>query len=305
MIIGYVIMDAGGTPLIKEQLVPLNKGRGDFLPLLLSVLNQLSGEVIDGDIECIQTSGQQLYMQNNENTSVVIISDVKNEALHSLSKEILDYLEEEDFRIEELEFDFATKKRVRQQCRQIISERFPEMQVLTEYDGAEIPESESKALKLIENDIGEVPDIEVEDQSVTSLNLGNTDLSDLSPLPFLFNLTRLNLHGTPISDLSPLTSLTNLKELDLGNTEVTDVTPLKHLKNLEVVKLGNTEVTDIAPLKTLEHLKEVKLNMGKITDLSPLLELEDLQRVTLWYTEFSASDESIAKLREKGVEVKL
>lgn len=305
MIIGFVIMDAGGTPLIKERLVPIKGGSGDFLSPLLSVLNQLSGKVIDGDIKCIQTSGHQLYMDNNEDTSVVIISDVKNEELHSLTGEILDFIEEEGFRTEELEFDFATKKKVRQRCRQIISEKFPKMQVLTEYEGEEISKSESKALKLIENDIEEIPEIEVEDQSVTGLNLENTDLSDLTPLTFLFNLNRLNLHGTPVSDLSPLTPLINLKELDLGNTEVRDLTPLKKLQNLEVVRLGNTEVTDITPLKALERLKELKLNMVKVSDLSPLLELENLQRVILWYTGFSESDESIEKLRERGVEVKL
>lgn len=305
MITGYVIMDEGGTPLIKDQLLPIEEGRGEFLTPLLSVLNQLSGKVINGDIKFIETSGQQIYMERNEHKSVVITSDVKNEELRSIARDLLNLVEGGEFRIEELEYDLEMKRKAKQQCRQIISEKFPKMRALTEYEGERIPKSECRALEKIKSGMEGKPEIEVEDQSVTTLNLENTALSDLSPLQYFLNLIRLNLHGTPVSDISPLKSLVNLKELDLGNTEVTDVKPLRYLKNLEVLRLGNTNLSDITPLKALENLKELKLSMAKVSDLSPLLELENLRRVILWYTTFSQSDEQIEKLMERGVEVKL
>ena len=42
----------------------------------------------------------------------------------------------------------------------------------------------------------------------------------------------LQLDGNQISDVSPLASLTNLTDLDLGNNQISDVSPLASLTNL-------------------------------------------------------------------------
>jgi hypothetical protein len=57
---------------------------------------------------------------------------------------------------------------------------------------------------------------------VRGVRLGNTQVSDLSPLAELKNLETLNLDNTQVSDLSSLAELKNLYKLHLYNTQVSD-----------------------------------------------------------------------------------
>ncbi|HOY21181.1 MAG TPA: leucine-rich repeat domain-containing protein, partial [Haliscomenobacter sp.] len=57
----------------------------------------------------------------------------------------------------------------------------------------------------------------------------NKNLSDLSLLENLTNLTTLCIFNTQVSDLSPLANLTKLTRLDVFNTQVSDLSPLANL----------------------------------------------------------------------------
>ena len=50
------------------------------------------------------------------------------------------------------------------------------------------------------------------------------------------NLTALDLGNTQVSDVTPLAELKNLTTLYLWNTQVTDVTPLAALVNLTIYR---------------------------------------------------------------------
>ena len=50
------------------------------------------------------------------------------------------------------------------------------------------------------------------------------------------NLTTLDLSDTQVSDVTPLAGLVNLTTLYLSNTQVSDVTPLAGLVNLEIYR---------------------------------------------------------------------
>ena len=80
--------------------------------------------------------------------------------------------------------------------------------------------------------------------TVYSVGLPNTQVSDLTPLAELNNLTRLDLYETQVSDLSPLAELTNLEALDLAGTQVTDLSPLVKLEKLEWLLLEDTQVSE-------------------------------------------------------------
>ncbi|MFC1913836.1 RyR domain-containing protein [Chloroflexota bacterium] len=49
---------------------------------------------------------------------------------------------------------------------------------------------------------------------MTQLHIWRSQISDISPLSSLTNLTRLNLGGNQISDISTLSSLTKLAEME-------------------------------------------------------------------------------------------
>ena len=92
--------------------------------------------------------------------------------------------------------------------------------------------------------------------NLTSLDLTNNIIQDLTPLQNLDKLTVLELGQNAVSDLTPLQNLVGLKELGLIFNGVSDLTPLQNLTSLEILNLGysyNT-VSDITPLKDLTQL---------------------------------------------------
>jgi V8-like Glu-specific endopeptidase len=67
----------------------------------------------------------------------------------------------------------------------------------------------------------------------------------------LLMLTTLNLRDRGLTDLSPLEGLQQLKKLDLSLNPLTDVTALAGLERLTALDLRATAVTDLAPLAPL------------------------------------------------------
>jgi len=81
-------------------------------------------------------------------------------------------------------------------------------------------------------------------ESVQLVNLGETQVSDLSPLAELKNLEELSLNYSPVSDLSPLAELKKLELLWLNMTAVSDLSPMAKLKYLEQLSHYKTQVSD-------------------------------------------------------------
>ncbi len=89
-----------------------------------------------------------------------------------------------------------------------------------------------------------------------SLNLRNCEeLTDITPLSGLTNLTELDLSSCPnLTDIIPLSGLINLTDLDLENcNKLTDITPLSGLTNLTELYLSS--YCNKSPLSGLTNLK--------------------------------------------------
>ena len=93
-----------------------------------------------------------------------------------------------------------------------------------------------------------------------TLELGGNNISDLTPLAGLTNLTELYLAYNNISDLTPLAGLTNLRSLDLTENQISDLTPLAGLTNLWYLYLTANPISDVTPLTGSTNLKEVWLD---------------------------------------------
>jgi hypothetical protein len=91
---------------------------------------------------------------------------------------------------------------------------------------------------------------------VKSVDLENAQLSDLSPLAELQNLTTLCLNGSDASDLSSLSDLKNIEGLAVSYTRVSDLSPLAELTNLEQILIWNSQVSD-------EQVQELKRRLPK------------------------------------------
>ena len=76
--------------------------------------------------------------------------------------------------------------------------------------------------------------------------------------------TELELHGSQITDLTPLAQLTDLTTLGLGLNQITDVTPLAKLTKLKKLWLPDNKITDLTPLAELTKLKMLYLGGNPI-----------------------------------------
>jgi internalin A len=117
--------------------------------------------------------------------------------------------------------------------------------------------------------------------NLTSLNLGYNQISDITPLQSLINLTSLNLQNAQISDITALQSLTNLTELYLYDNQISDITALQSLTNLTSLHLGYDRISDITALQSLTNLTSLELDNNQISDLTALQSLINLTSLNL------------------------
>lgn len=128
--------------------------------------------------------------------------------------------------------------------------------------------------------------------TLTSLDVGGTKVTDLSPLQAELSgeltLEELGIENTQVSSLAPVIGHP-LRWIDISATHVTDLTPLKGSpltslranftrisdltplkgKRLEYLELSHTDVTDVSPLDGMP-IKELNIAGTLISDLTPL-----------------------------------
>lgn len=150
-------------------------------------------------------------------------------------------------------------------------------------------------------------------KNLTSLELNDNKISDLSPLSGLINLEYLSLVSNKISNISPLSTLTRLKVLNLradwssDEPRFNNLFPLSTLTNLEILNIGKNEVWDLSPLSNLRKLKELYAHSNLIFDLAPLLTLQSLEAVDLRRNPLNQNsmDSILPMLTKKGVKYHL
>jgi internalin A len=81
--------------------------------------------------------------------------------------------------------------------------------------------------------------------SMTTLDLGNNEISDISVLGSLTNLTKLYLNNNQITEISALRKITNLTTLHLRYNQITGISFLGWLINLTELNLGDNKITEI------------------------------------------------------------
>ena len=152
--------------------------------------------------------------------------------------------------------------------------------------------------------------------SLTSLNLSGMNLTDaeIAPLNRMTNLTTLNLNNNLLTNLTPLSGLTNLQSLSLAGNNFSAVTgfgfqtfglgilgvgsagsyqpfqpfnvgtglaPLANLRNLRILHLNNNNITNVDHLASLTNLQRLNIANNSITDLTPLIGLTNVY--AFWY----------------------
>jgi internalin A len=107
-----------------------------------------------------------------------------------------------------------------------------------------------------------------------------TDISPLSKLPH--SIINLYLSDHQITDISPLKRLIQLTELTLNDNQLTDVTGLENLTQLKNLTLNDNQLTDVKGLENLTQLTRLTLNDNKLTDVTGLENLTKLEWLLLF-----------------------
>jgi antitoxin component YwqK of YwqJK toxin-antitoxin module len=140
----------------------------------------------------------------------------------------------------------------------------------------EAKESGDTSLSLTRYEITDLTPL-AEVTELTELGIAGTQVTDISPLAKLTKLTTLKIRNNTLNDITPLASLTNLRELELYvNRELTDITPLAGLNILTKLGIYGNPIADLSPLRGLSNLEHLNLESNKITELKPLAKLTNL-----------------------------
>lgn len=116
-----------------------------------------------------------------------------------------------------------------------------------------------------------------------NLNIGNTNVKDVSGLPYLrllyasgntnmtgidtlSNLVTLEMKDANLTDISWISSLTNLTDLDLSNNNIIDCTPLEQLSNLSNLNLSHNSITDCPNMANFKNLCNLNLSNNNIEE---------------------------------------
>ena len=134
---------------------------------------------------------------------------------------------------------------------------------------------------------------EAKDSGATFLSFYNNNISDITPLAGLTNLTDLGVSESNITDITPLAGLTNLRVLHLGGNNISDVTPLAGLTNLTSLYLDYNNISDITPLAGFTNLKVLDLTRNNISDITPLAGLTNLKNLDLDGNPITASQKTM------------
>ncbi len=107
-----------------------------------------------------------------------------------------------------------------------------------------------------------------------SIQFGDVQVNDLSPLNQFVRLKELRFSGTAVTDLAPLVNFKTLRILHINDNPIRNTEPIRQLAELEDLDISNTPINELEDVSSLKNLK--KLNCAG-TQVKKLNELEGLK----------------------------
>jgi len=110
--------------------------------------------------------------------------------------------------------------------------------------------------------------------NLTSLDLRNNYIGDISAVANLTKLTSLDLRNNFVDRLPNLTKLTQLDQVYFDNNLIEDISRLSGLKStVDTISLTNNQVVNISALKSFASIKRLWLDQNRITNITGLNEV--------------------------------
>ena len=130
---------------------------------------------------------------------------------------------------------------------------------------------------------------------ITKLQLDGLEITDLSGLEGMTQLTNLYLFNNQISDISPLQVMTQLKRLWLSHNKISDISPLQGMTQMTNLYLEYNNISDISPLQCMTQMFSLWLDINQITDISPLKGMTRMSQLCLFDRQISDSQKEELK----------
>jgi len=112
MIIGFLLLDSGGTTLISKDYAGILKEQEVLFSGIMTAVNQVLQTIMKTHIRHIELERYHLYFRFSRNYILVVISDVEDDRLFSLTEKVLGDLEALGIDPDSIRFRSSTKDEV-------------------------------------------------------------------------------------------------------------------------------------------------------------------------------------------------
>lgn len=125
-------MGEGGTPLLKEQIIPTLLEKEEVLTSFLSAVRGLADEVIGGNLKHLEAEKGDLYMDKVNDLTIMLISDKKDDSLVRLISDLGESLINEEITASSLQVDSDIRDKAKKICKKHILRRAPSLDPIRE-----------------------------------------------------------------------------------------------------------------------------------------------------------------------------
>ncbi len=101
--------------------------------------------------------------------------------------------------------------------------------------------------------------------NLTSLNLSNNEITDISFIESFEKLTYLNLENNELDRIDYILENRGLKTLDVSGNHISDIRDLRHMNTIQYLDLSDNAITDISPLSTMYDLESLHISDNDLT----------------------------------------
>ncbi|CAL6040821.1 leucine-rich_repeat domain-containing protein [Hexamita inflata] len=123
---------------------------------------------------------------------------------------------------------------------------------------------------------------------VQVLAVRNSNLTHITNIYQMEQLTDLDLSGNAIRDISELAEFVNLIRLNLSSNDIYRIDSLKELMKLQYLNLSNNKILFCEPLKSL-NVTELLINQNQLNDLYYITKMKNFQFKLTTYPKYIES----------------
>lgn len=114
-----------------------------------------------------------------------------------------------------------------------------------------------------------------------TLKLGKNSLKEIPKLTALTVIDNLSLSGNQIENIENLAEMTKLTSLDISDNKITSISALEKMTSLVTLYMEKNQISDIKPLKNLTKITSLDISDNKIEDISVIENMDEMRTLDI------------------------